>query len=593
MAFFPDSRISVKPVVFYAKGVAHDPKWSRRWRVMHTAVREKYRLMLKNRDTFALDDQLLVLDGDFTFQEYKNLTHRFGSPILSAAPDCANGLVCSQGRETILAEIMQHPSLAQYNRYTLPHCLSILVIASKPEWEWGGGRNLNGGVNQGGGFLFLPSWHFDENKLLSSLLHELGHTFALIHSWERVSHTNHPRPPRNVYKCFYHQWHSPAIMSYNKSNHTNSVDVAAIPGCLLGDDIDTLSRNRLVFPDLFFDKNNDFDCLPLGTNCQDVKHDGISRQYPPESMGKLDTFWCYTDYGDIEDTEVENLHDNPDRYIPGNSPDEPWAQIAKYVWHSGKLNEEGWVSLEVTFPLPVTLDQIKAYSQHSGQHHAAKMVQVEAQKPTGKFDFVTRVAADKPDTDVTFSATTARIWKLSFKGGNSNHVVIRGLRFFHGKAELFPPEGPLARTTFGETHGSKVSNLVAIQRRIHSASLPEDGFDPATMWHSGQTNEEGWAAVEIVFPKAVSLDCVIVYSGHSGQFHPAQEIQIEIMKANGQYEFVSRDKITGSVVSVSFPAREAQVWKLAFRGKVGGFIVLRGLRFRLGTRELYPPAKLT
>jgi len=40
------------------------------------------------------------------------------------------------------------------------------------------------------------------------------------------------------------------------------------------------------------------------------------------------------------------------------------------------------------------------------------------------------------------------------------------------------------------------------------------------------------------------------------------------------------------------PAKGKNLWKLAFQGKTGGYVVLRGRRSFIGNEELYPPAKV-
>lgn len=41
-----------------------------------------------------------------------------------------------------------------------------------------------------------------------------------------------------------------------------------------------------------------------------------------------------------------------------------------------------------------------------------------------------------------FAPTTARAWRLSFAPTDTNMVVIRGLQFFTGGDEVFPPFVP-------------------------------------------------------------------------------------------------------------------------------------------------------
>jgi hypothetical protein len=244
----------------------------------------------------------------------------------------------------------------------------------------------------------------------------------------------------------------------------------------------------------------------------------------------------------------------------------------------------------VTFAQPLTLNRMIVYTEHSGQHHRAEMVQVEREQ-AGVFTLVTRAAMSDRDAEVTFQAHTTRRWRIAFKAGASRRVVVRGLRFFHDDEERWPPLGPHATTEYGETHGSRVSNLVEIQRRIRP-SASGAGFDARSMWHSSPVNPERWVSVDVTFPTVVTLDRVLVYSQHSGVHHAADLAQVEVAGPTGQFSFVERAALAASEGSVSFPARAGKSWRLAFRGSPGGFVVIRGLRFMRGIEEFYPPSRV-
>jgi hypothetical protein len=163
------------------------------------------------------------------------------------------------------------------------------------------------------------------------------------------------------------------------------------------------------------------------------------------------------------------------------------------------------------------------------------------------------------------------------------------LRFFNGEQEVFPPARPLARTSFGETFGSHVTNLTATQRVIREDST-QVGFDPATMWHSGQANEAGWVSVEIAFPAPQHLDHLVVYSAHSGGIHQVKQVQITARNDQGQFAFVHQTPVLHDIIPVPFPRTQAQVWRLAFQAGPSGMVVIRGLRFFDQKFEEFPPS---
>jgi hypothetical protein len=590
MNFKPGTRIKVKPVVFYAKGVARVPSWHSLWWQFHLAAREKYRLLLKSRDTFELDD-LIVLDGAFTPTQYKNMCffNTEGLKTLDQLPEDQKDQ-CSNGVETILAEILHSDfDAVRYDRYTLPYCLSVLLVDPAKAWGAGGGRTLNGVANLGGGILVIPTWHFfptieppSKGKLMSTLIHELGHTFGLLHT------ANHANPNNlttrsTLFKCYYDLGTSHSIMSYNEANWTNSTDPEQIPGCLLGDDMEVLAQNKLVFPNLFFDKEKDFDCPPATSSCP--PHDKITR---PVYQGPMHQFWCTSSFGSHQGN-IAHLNDQPGRWILSNHPEIGF--VPDRMWLSGQANEAGWVSFDVTFPLPVTLNRIALYTQHSGQHDKASMIHIEREQTDGTFTVVKLMTGLDPDADITFGPFQAQRWRIALKAGPSGRVAVRGIRLFHDDVELSPPLGPLVITGFGATHGSKVSNLGEIQRVIR-ANTPGVGFDPRSMWHSDKVNEQGWVSIEMIFPTVVALDGLKVYSQHSGQFHRAKKVQIAAWAGSDEYSVVHAAVLSQPSKTVTFPKTQAKVWRLAFQGELGGHVVLRGLRFMLGKEEFYPPASV-
>ncbi len=44
-----------------------------------------------------------------------------------------------------------------------------------------------------------------------------------------------------------------------------------------------------------------------------------------------------------------------------------------------------------------------------------------------------------PDATISFARRTARTWLLEFQTTDTQMVVIRGLEFFDGEDEVFPP----------------------------------------------------------------------------------------------------------------------------------------------------------
>ena len=111
------------------------------------------------------------------------------------------------------------------------------------------------------------------------------------------------------------------------------------------------------------------------------------------------------------------------------------------MWHSN-ITETGWVSAELTFPVPVDLCKVGVHSQHSGKAHMAHEVRVQA-KQGGKYMDVTQQPLTSADAYISFDKHKASIWRFHFRPGPSKYVVLRGLRFFSSDTnEIFCPAYP-------------------------------------------------------------------------------------------------------------------------------------------------------
>ncbi|MTB52096.1 M66 family metalloprotease [Lewinella sp. W8] len=586
MPFFPETRVRVWPVVLYTKGTSPNRFWSGEWMAYHLAAREKFREMLKHRDTFELVEDVLPLNGRFTGSEYFNYCYMTGASRRVPA--------CSRGAETILAEVLADEAAnpgRQYSRWNVPYVFSVLIVDDAQMYGFkAGARSINGTWNRGGGIgIFAAHILSADQDFASTLVHELGHAFGLPHTEDRAKAFGRLIPPQ-VRDCYYDQDCSRSIMSYDLSNRSNSKDPAQIPGSLLGDDREDLAKNKLVFPDFTFFPDQDYDTPACKRGCP--PHDGISRSI---NQGSMNLFRCYTTSKETHGSSITNLDDHySSRRIAANNAATGFR--ADTMWHSGPANELGWVSFEVTFALPVLLNRIQVYTEHSGQHHAAAAMQLEYLNAANTFEVLGQEAIPGANWAISFSPQQTHRWKIALRAGGSGRVVVRGIRFFLNEEEVFAPVTPEIRSAFGETFQSKLSNLVAPQRSIQK-DLKGVGFNPKTMWHSGQVNESGWVSLELAFPEETELNAIWVYSRHSKKFHPAHRVQVEVMDAAGQWQFVTRKKMYLSILfkiffqpeaKVTFPKRRAQYWKLSFQGAKDGHVVIRGLRFLRGDHEVFP-----
>jgi hypothetical protein len=119
------------------------------------------------------------------------------------------------------------------NRFDAPFVFLILVLNPRDKFPNGGGRPINGGNNNGGGVIIVSSYAMDDMpNFQSTLQHELGHSFGLVH----------------VDMYGYNMTSSSSIMSYNKAHHTNRFQVSSTPGIFIPEDLRGLALNKKAFP---------------------------------------------------------------------------------------------------------------------------------------------------------------------------------------------------------------------------------------------------------------------------------------------------------------------------------------------------------
>ncbi len=302
------------------------------------------------------------------------------------------------------------------NRYICPYVLLVLVMNPTDDFPVGGGRPLNGGVNTGGGVIQLSSFALDRSpNFQSTMQHELGHAFGLPHV--------------DVYG--YDMKSNDSIMSYNPKHHTKEFSPSDTPGKLIPEDLRVLTFNQRVFPKVRFESMKDVPprysiagrIVPLG---------------PMKIPGQPDGVEVTTDSGEDFGSKVSNIVQG--QILPSKKTGAGTYNRSN-MWHSAK-SKTGWVSVKVTFPYELELSCLTVHSQHSGEYHAAQTLRVSVPDSEGRFKAVTQADLKSIDATVKFPRTKGREWQFEFQAGESGCVVLRGLQFFSGDEELFPPLVP-------------------------------------------------------------------------------------------------------------------------------------------------------
>ncbi|MDB5345472.1 MAG: hypothetical protein JWP89_3849 [Schlesneria sp.] len=383
----PD-RIEVLPVAFVPQGEKSPTANEQKLFLKHLQLaRDRYRVLLDG-DTFELAEPTVqIVSGQRPLDFYRKPPER-------GAPD-------------IVSELLTHLRLTRFN---CPYVFCILLMNSKDSFPEGGGRSINGGINTGGGMMYIASWELTHNThFQTTLQHELGHAFGLPHV--------------DVYG--YDMKANASIMSYNPAHHCQGLQPSSTPGALIPEDRRGLALNDRVFAKTTFNPIRD---VPVGYSLSKR----IVPLGPMTLPGQPDFYPQITTTGG-EDVFSKVVNIIREEIKPSSGPGITYDPGT--MWHSKPL-PNGKATLEIAFPLPVTLTGIAIHSQHSGIHHEATAMRLETN------DQAPALVVEKPvksiDEVVTFAPTEATKWSLTLTAGASRILVIRGLQFFNGDEEIYP-----------------------------------------------------------------------------------------------------------------------------------------------------------
>ena len=388
--YFPPERVSVMPVVFTPKGEKTPGRELNAPILRHLQwTQRRYGELLGT--TFEIEDKVRRFRGAKTLEEYRE---RDGNAVLDFA-----------------AELLKEYG---YNRFNSPYVFLILVVNPKDDWPLGVGSVLNGGYNTGGGATMMSiDALLKKPNGQSTLEHELGHTFGLPHVIAYGIEMN---------------GNNPSMMSYNQAHWSRGFEPSLQPASLIPEDIRGLALNDRVFPNLEFSAAKD---VP-----RDYKLFWTPMPLVPVKLeGQPDyTIEVKSNAGAAFNSKLENCVVGYFRKSPGPE----LSFDAGSMWHSEPVAEKA--TIDLTFPFPVELTRIRLYSGHSGQYHPVKAFSVSVSTANGEQKLLANHEMKSFDGDVTFSATESQQWHLEMTPSESKNIVLRGLRFYSGTTEIFPPQ---------------------------------------------------------------------------------------------------------------------------------------------------------
>jgi len=388
---FP-TRIKVQPVFFVPNDQIPPTKGQILKLHKHIRIAQKrYKRMLSGRDTFDIAGKPQTVQCNSALETLKKVDEKlFVNYLLSMLFD-----------------------EFKVNRYNCPYVFLVIIMNPKEDWPTGGGRPINPGFNSGGGFVVLSSQKLDDvtSTFQATAQHELGHAFGLPH----------------VKPYGYDQKTNKSVMSYNVTNHWKHFKPPKEQGILIAEDIRALSMNKRVFPNLYYDREKD---IPEGYRIGNMIRLAFDDTVPGEKLYEIK---LSTSSGEEADTKASNLVLGLIR--ENRKAKEGIGLVSGSMWMSGK-KDDGWIDLDIEFPIAVRMNRICVQSQCGGGYHPITAIRVEAN--TG--DYVELAEKHEPLTDeedITFKETKAKQWRLHFLPGKSKQIVARGLRFYSSQGEFF------------------------------------------------------------------------------------------------------------------------------------------------------------
>lgn len=389
--YFPPEKVSVLPILHVPKGLSAPDDSIAKMIYRHVEwSRDRYKELLGTTFEIA-EPKTLLYRGRYTLDEYRTFDNK------------AFGIITAQ-----------HLTHLNVNRFNCPYVLFNVLYNPKDGFPFGRGGSMNGGFNTGGGAVLMSSFSFtDRPNAQSTMQHELAHAFGL------------PHVDRYGYQL---RGDSPSIMAYNPKHHTNRFKASDTPGIFIPEDIRGLALNDRALPNLKFDPAKH---VPAGYEMKGRIVSNSAGIYPESLDYKIE---ASTNAGEAFRSRIENVALG--RIDPSPGPEITYDQ--RSMWHSDAVDEEA--NIDLKFPFAVELSSMRIYSGHSEQYHEAASVRLLVPGEGQEFREVAAQKFRDFDEEVKFPATDSRSWRLALTSGSSRKIVIRGIRFYSGKTEIFRPQ---------------------------------------------------------------------------------------------------------------------------------------------------------
>ena len=560
--------VSVMPVILVPSGVGQPSTAEKNELMLQlTWAQQRYSQMLGAVDTFSMAQTTVSVVNDTNHNAAFYAAMEKGI-YRNNDPEAVKVVLNSFGKD----------------RFNNPYIYCIVVKGTAG--GGGGGVTMNGGTGAGGGYMIFRGDVLLKNaqgqwkvpNFQSSLRHELGHTFGLLHSWEAYG-DDLPRYAADT---------GDSVMSYNLSHQTGpNHQEAPSAGILLPEEIRELSLNKRVFANLTFDPTT---AIPANYGLRSPGGwFGEEDEMPGASRLSVAGTTVSSNQPAAFSSQIGNILSDPVAH-PLAAADAVYN--ASRMFHTGVISDaDGWVSIEVFFPSAQALNAVGIHTGYGASDagasdgvHRADAVEVHYYDSQGTRQLVAARGVSSEDK-IRFAEHPSSHWQIflhSAEPAAPRYLVVRGLTF-HGQAGSSRAS---VYSAFEDTSfGSTVAN--AVQGTIVPPSSP---FDPFRMWHSAPADGGGWTSMVVEFPYAVPLNGLGVHSSYAGPTHPADRVEVGVLDANNVYSIITEQPV-GIDDAIGFPETTSKRWMFWFHSSSATpYIVLRGLTFLTQQGEVFPPS---
>lgn len=144
---------------------------------------------------------------------------------------------------------------------------------------------------------------------------------------------------------------------------------------------------------------------------------------------------------------------------------------------------------------------------------------------------------------------------------------------------------PTVKTNVESFGGSRPETC--LYEVIRPSEGPNVTYNSGTMWHTEHQFSSKHAQMDISFPFPVEIDGLGIHTQHSAMDHHATHIRVQATDGVSPTELADQD-LQAVDAEIAFTSARSRRWRLELTPGPSKTIVVRGIRFLKGGKEIYP-----